>query len=122
MIRRPPISTPLYSSAASDVYKRQADAVHDHLAFGAAPRAHLPHALLELQVGGDEHTVGVLKPRQQVVASFVPAGRRLLERLVVRLLRVLDDPLEANVAANLVPSSVEPVSYTHLRAHETDSY
>ena len=23
MIRRPPISTPLYSSAASDVYKRQ---------------------------------------------------------------------------------------------------
>ena len=26
MIRRPPISTPLYSSAASDVYKRQAGA------------------------------------------------------------------------------------------------
>src|SRR5660397_24002 len=27
MIRRPPRSTPLYSSAASDVYKRQSDAL-----------------------------------------------------------------------------------------------
>src|SRR5674476_1680015 len=29
MIRRPPRSTPLYSSAASDVYKRQAHAARD---------------------------------------------------------------------------------------------
>ena len=36
MIRRPPRSTPLYSSAASDVYKRQRHA------WGPAVRAHLP--------------------------------------------------------------------------------
>ena len=31
MIRRPPRSTPLYSSAASDVYKRQLQAIADAL-------------------------------------------------------------------------------------------
>ena len=38
MIRRPPRSTPLYSSAASDVYKRQVeDTLHpDRLVFGVA--------------------------------------------------------------------------------------
>src|SRR5665647_2508241 len=35
MIRRPPRSTPLYSSAASDVYKRQAQWRHDTLRPGA---------------------------------------------------------------------------------------
>ena len=30
MTRRPPRSTPLYSSAASDVYKRQIDTAHGH--------------------------------------------------------------------------------------------
>src|SRR5674476_1553638 len=62
MIRRPPRSTPLYSSAASDVYKRQ-------------------------------------------VFDFDAAGRVFgIEMLDVS--RRTDNPRE-------------PVSYTHLRAHET---
>eukprot|EP00826_Nyctotherus_ovalis_P066702 TRINITY_DN988_c0_g1_i5.p3 TRINITY_DN988_c0_g1~~TRINITY_DN988_c0_g1_i5.p3 ORF type:complete len:104 (+),score=7.01 TRINITY_DN988_c0_g1_i5:25-312(+) len=56
MIRRPPRSTPLYSSAASDVYKRQAQedlkvcriikAVIAHFVFSTAQLVqiqHLPH-------------------------------------------------------------------------------
>src|SRR5660397_298562 len=38
MIRRPPRSTPLYSSAASDVYKRQALGLHRHLFSTRSPR------------------------------------------------------------------------------------
>src|SRR5660397_295106 len=34
MIRRPPRSTPLYSSAASDVYKRQVVSHHEQLSLG----------------------------------------------------------------------------------------
>src|SRR5665647_32315 len=37
MLRRPPRSTPIYSSAASDVYKRQADRRRTHT---RAPRTH----------------------------------------------------------------------------------
>ena len=36
MIRRPPRSTPLYSSAASDVYKRQVDENNRHADLSAA--------------------------------------------------------------------------------------
>src|SRR5660397_264900 len=62
MIRRPPRSTPLYSSAASDVYKRQAS---------------------------------------------------------TRTSRPLGPPLGADRASGLVRPASRPVSYTHLRAHET---
>ena len=68
MIRRPPRSTLDRSSAASDVYKRQ--------------------ALLRANFGGD-------------AAAAV---------------RGLGELLNAYVAAR---SAVIPVSYTHLRAHET---
>src|SRR5665647_3879539 len=65
MIRRPPRSTPLYSSAASDVYKRQ--------------------WLLASAKDLEEHAYAV----QSVTERLEPLGA---------------------------------VSYTHLRAHETDSY
>src|SRR5665647_465536 len=39
MIRRPPRSTPLYSSAASDVYKRQPESRYDVMAPSARPRS-----------------------------------------------------------------------------------
>ena len=37
MIRRPPSSTPLYSSAASDVFKSQQDPVHEGVPGGKSP-------------------------------------------------------------------------------------
>src|SRR5450759_2674713 len=40
MLRRPPRSTPLYSSAASDVYKRQVDGRRAHTARAPHPRRH----------------------------------------------------------------------------------
>src|SRR5660397_100641 len=55
MIRRPPRSTPLYSSAASDVYKRQGgghvEARAAHL-LGAALLADHAHALHALRLAG----------------------------------------------------------------------
>ena len=70
MIRRPPRSTPLYSSAASDVYKRQT-------------------------VNG---TVGEALGKLYVDEMFPPEAKEKAEKMIVNVI---------------------PVSYTHLRAHET---
>src|SRR5450759_2144084 len=57
MIRRPPRSTPLYSSAASDVYKRQPyQRLHDTLRFGVRGLAEVG---TEAVVGGKPDVVGV---------------------------------------------------------------
>src|SRR5665647_2801683 len=73
MIRRPPRSTPLYSSAASDVYKRQPIELHRNR------RGHAP-----ARVGEDVHGVftvlGLLPagrpPLRSRLASFDPHGGR----------------------------------------------
>src|SRR5660397_292239 len=54
MIRRPPRSTPLYSSAASDVYKRQVHGNPVGLVSGPAPGA-VEHDDLRGQVPRPEH-------------------------------------------------------------------
>src|SRR5660397_297794 len=122
MIRRPPRSTPLYSSAASDVYKRQPRG-------GRVPR---PAAHLR---GSHPHGRGVpVLHRSPLVAASPRPGR--------------DGPAAprggrrerpgGRAGATGQPAAVEPgppgerrcgflvgtagpapVSYTHLRAHET---
>src|SRR5674476_62242 len=61
MIRRPPRSTPLYSSAASDVYKRQI--LHELDCLGLHRGAALAGAFADaygrqVQVGGDDDRAG----------------------------------------------------------------
>src|SRR5680860_1784409 len=83
MIRRPPRSTQSRSSAASDVYKRQAGGP---LLF--------PHATLPGPSGHPLRKCCRCDSRRSDSAAWLALGR----------------------------DGQEPVSYTHLRAHETDSY
>src|SRR5665811_2484886 len=77
MIRRPPRSTRVRSSAASDVYKRQ----------------------------------GIYKPT--VSPATTPSAFRAFAT------RPTIPPSSAKVRVRRSPPSETPVSYTHLRAHET---
>src|SRR5660397_284803 len=88
MIRRPPRSTPLYSSAASDVYKRQSP----------------DHSILVLPCGL-AFRVSPLSRLRGTALQVLPPGTLSLFRFPER------SPLHEAPAA--------PVSYTHLRAHET---
>src|SRR5450756_2741941 len=119
MIRRPPRSTQSRSSAASDVYKRQADVeavriLHDELA-GAQHAALGPRlvTLLGLDV--------VPELRQLLVAVHLARGQPGDDLFVghgqghIGALAVLE---AEELAADGVPAP-GPVSYTHLRAHET---
>src|SRR5450759_6041147 len=77
MIRLPPRSTPLYSSAASDVYKRQVEELL------AAPAA---------ATGADRLTADALDRARNQVAVLAPAldarGDALADRLLADHLRV----------------------------------
>ena len=92
MIRRPPRSTLDRSSAASDVYKRQVY-VDNGAAYVASP-------LLR--------TCAVLGVRLVHSKPRRPEGRGKIERFF----RTVRDQF-------LVEIDLHPVSYTHLRAHET---
>ena len=88
MIRRPPRSTPLYSSAASDVYKRQ-----------------------------EENLVGILC----VPKHSNPSGEIYSDDNLQKMFEIgsnySDKFLFLFDHAYLIP-----VSYTHLRAHETPEH
>src|SRR5660398_100364 len=97
MIRRPPRSTPLYSSAASDVYERQA-------ADGA--RYTSPQGVLDALIGRlsfDPLEFTRLSARDQVTA----------------LLDLVNLDVDLDTLAHQRQAAYDPVSYTHLRAHET---
>ena len=116
MIRRPPRSTPLYSSAASDVYKRQ-DQNPEIAADGTVLRTtpaigfeYEDETASSFEIGG-KHTLmdGAMTLNwamfnseyvDQQVSTFVGLGF---------------------VVANAASSDIQgvAVSYTHLRAHET---
>src|SRR5660397_152052 len=72
MIRRPPRSTPLYSSAASDVYKRQ----HRALVAASFPKEHLGGRLRFSGAGGrgepavHDEAVAVLHQEMPPVREF----------------------------------------------------
>src|SRR5660397_237933 len=136
MIRRPPRSTPLYSSAASDVYKRQGtkrliDVLRNEI------------GLTGTKEGCGEGECGactVLLNGDPVNSCLVLAGQ-LNDVEIVTIeglseagsLNLLQDKfLEAGavqcgfcspgmimVGYALLTDNPKPVSYTHLRAHET---
>src|SRR5660397_271278 len=107
MIRRPPRSTPLYSSAASDVYKRQ-DRLRGAVLLGV-DRDHIRRALAR-------HAPEV----PVIVVDSTDTGAM---DEVVRAARSLAQPgdtvLLAPGCASKDMYSGYAVSYTHLRAHET---
>ena len=90
MIRRPPRSTLDRSSAASDVYKRQAHAL--------AAGQDLAPAGVRLGLGDDAHQLEIVALQHDGVV----AGAHVRA-----------------VGAARRDGEAEPVSYTHLRAHET---
>src|SRR5660397_125999 len=82
MIRRPPRSTPLYSSAASDVYKRQEAHDVDRGVLGGQP----PDELLPLGVG----LSGQRRDRDRIPP--VGGGRALLRQVRLRAVVGIDVP------------------------------
>src|SRR5674476_1443554 len=130
MIRRPPRSTPLYSSAASDVYKRQHLRAHrpmlralaDHVANRLVVRE--PQHVLEVarrvfgvaaRVGTTEHRDRAARAEEGAdrVGQLRGLGERANEQHVDVLWQDLGKSFRAGVA------DIVAVSYTHLRAHET---
>src|SRR5450756_1922886 len=101
MIRRPPRSTQSRSSAASDVYKRQAGIVLGD--------ASVPCDVVRVQVEEAEDLVYQLP-------DFDLVGYRLQVRVVEQGSGNL---VRRNVLAVSPGVTVITVSYTHLRAHAT---
>ena len=97
MIRLPPRSTPLYSSAASDVYKRQAKNIStlDKLIAlnETVPEKIVKHCMLFVMKSGITPMWEDVQNRKGGCFSFKVANKMVHE--------------------------VWTVSYTHLRAHET---
>ena len=130
MIRRPPRSTPLYSSAASDVYKRQIkDRAKDVIKSGGEwissidlENAAFGHPeIAEACVVGIPHPKWDERPMLFVVTND---GEPIEKESILEF-------LGSKVAKWWLPDEIiflkelphgatgKPVSYTHLRAHET---
>src|SRR5660398_281199 len=110
MIRRPPRSTPLYSSAASDVYKRQAEA-------GATPVQEIAFTL----ANGIEYVQAAIDSGQDVdefgprLAFFFVSRTTLLEEVAkFRAARRMWAHIMRDRFGAKNPKSLMPVSYTHL--------
>src|SRR5660398_287205 len=100
MIRRPPRSTPLYSSAASDVYKRQLDAASGDIVW-------------KNEGTGSNY---ILQPhRSPAFADVAPQGAFTISRdkLLVAGGRSVPAVFDLKTGEEIY----YPVSYTHLRAH-----
>src|SRR5660398_132367 len=93
MIRRPPRSTPLYSSAASDVYKRQLEALLRHRD-ATRLRVTVEGLLKSVADDGRIHTtysqtiaatgrLSSTEPNLQNVPIRTAAGRRIRDTFVV---------------------------------------
>ena len=117
MIRRPPRSTQSRSSAASDVYKRQADPnksikkqngeiikVSD-LGIKDVPMFKGYNPILSVRMVNDVPTVSMIDITSESLSAY-PGGK-----------------IGRNLLSNYLPGRMlnhaAPVSYTHLRAHET---
>eukprot|EP00658_Telonema_sp_P-2_P059524 TRINITY_DN48520_c0_g1_i1.p1 TRINITY_DN48520_c0_g1~~TRINITY_DN48520_c0_g1_i1.p1 ORF type:complete len:131 (+),score=33.78 TRINITY_DN48520_c0_g1_i1:140-532(+) len=105
MIRRPPRSTLSSSSAASDVYKRQVGELEEVRRAG-----HIQRGIVE-EVA-DEPTrqrrlAGSKLPNQENYVTFLTLGHQLGAQ---------------GLGGGQVREDHAPVSYTHLRAHETPEH
>src|SRR5660397_251901 len=134
MIRRPPRSTPLYSSAASDVYKRQLSVTGHSRAPGTC-RGQAPDGRGREHTGrrgtpyGPRQSASPTAPArsspsvplrrsQPDLASGEPAGSLQGRPAVLdgQVAVGVDRGCDRGVAQQLLHA---PVSYTHLRAHES---
>eukprot|EP00658_Telonema_sp_P-2_P064483 TRINITY_DN53504_c0_g1_i1.p1 TRINITY_DN53504_c0_g1~~TRINITY_DN53504_c0_g1_i1.p1 ORF type:complete len:118 (+),score=44.18 TRINITY_DN53504_c0_g1_i1:82-435(+) len=102
MIRRPPRSTLSSSSAASDVYKRQANLRESQLREEA-----VRNESVELTARHQREMVG----KDQEILKLSKA---------VGVLGASEAELRARVMVS--EPELTPVSYTHLRAHETPEH
>src|SRR5450759_4394384 len=96
MIRLPPRSTPLYSSAASDVYKRQSQLRRSSATASTAPRT----------------STSAANKGQPVPGTFRPS-------FTDKIYPAPDKTDQGGRYGRCCNSRHVAVSYTHLRAHET---
>ena len=129
MIRRPQISIPLYSSAASDVYKRQEDM---HVTIDEIKGIYMNLDALDEPVG--------VHRAQAMCYAYIYALQHDLAEISVQLTYCNLDTIELTKTAFLgnlkyfretfsfaelaewftrLTDEYKTVSYTHLRAHET---
>src|SRR5680860_622385 len=108
MIRRPPRSTQSRSSAASDVYKRQASVARKWWMGEIVGRAK--------NADVDPGQLGV-QPATIVELNQLVEDGKINNKMATEV-------LDGVLAGEGTPTEIvaKPVSYTHLRAHETDSY
>src|SRR5660398_324146 len=106
MIRRPPRSTPLYSSAASDVYKRQEDGEERSSEGDVDEPLPVPR---DVQV--DE---GI---REGFFTSHPPSAQALAPHPVQEDDRPHGEEGREDHVGEDADIGTVPVSYTHLRAH-----
>eukprot|EP00658_Telonema_sp_P-2_P072645 TRINITY_DN61764_c0_g1_i1.p1 TRINITY_DN61764_c0_g1~~TRINITY_DN61764_c0_g1_i1.p1 ORF type:complete len:113 (+),score=28.26 TRINITY_DN61764_c0_g1_i1:71-409(+) len=100
MIRRPPISTLSSSSAASDVYKRQSLRTKSTQT-PYAPRCSTPHDRIAVPTIIHNRTHTTFTQNHSLNGRHCP------------------DQLSPAISSQYMPV---PVSYTHLRAHETPEH
>src|SRR5665648_1277154 len=102
MIRRPPRSTLSSSSAASDVYKRQ----------------------VVTAIALSRRTIQIIKQNLFWAFAYNTALIPVAAGILYPIFGILLNPIIAAGAmgmssVSVVSNSLRPVSYTHLRAHET---
>src|SRR5450756_3246392 len=105
MIRRPPRSTQSRSSAASDVYKRQVQRMRASVVVLGALLARFGKAKVAMPGGCN------------ICSRQIDLHLRGLEQMGAKL-GISHGYVEAE-APRLSGAHIYPVSYTHLRAHET---
>src|SRR5262249_7660682 len=82
------------------------DGLEDEGRLGPPRRAGLAHGPLELPAGVQQGVKNEVDVRPGVVPALVPGLRTLFQGLVVAFLVVLDESLQADVTAHLVPQMV----------------
>src|SRR5665647_3987759 len=102
MIRRPPRSTPLYSSAASDVYKRQVCGGSGHVRSVSSVALQLLRAIEEMLNKGATHNL-VVRTRSEV-ALYVLNHKR-------GHLRALEERFRITITISADPTVNAQVSY-----------
>src|SRR5665811_578897 len=121
MIRRPPRSTRVRSSAASDVYKRQIINTHAHYDHFAAAADLMKEFDVPFYMHENEEAI-MADPKKNL-SSLLSSGELLLQTCSLISGDVIDNFLNLGIKimnfAGHTPGSIITVSYTHLRAHET---
>src|SRR5439155_16433784 len=85
---------------------RLPDRSSDEFRLLSSRRSRLSETFLELLISGLENEQREIDVRPRIVSAIVPAPRTEFERLVVAMLMLLDQPLEADVPPDVVAEMV----------------